>query len=462
MREFKFIRGIYKDEKIFNTDETDGTLFALYKNGGSVSLDIKNDETFQKTIADLESDNREIYTIRPSQFNVEATRQSNNTYAFEYDLDGKFVYDNSKKFPDKVKESAAYRLKENTTASIEGDPKLILSGDQKKPTLVSFTFNDRPAFEKDLYFRVSGQVNEYSIGIANDEGLTAYKKTGDNIDFNDKLVNRTFYQGKVQDQVMPKSRDIAPEEKNNVNDTNYDYLDVASRYNTAEGFKFVHNNNLVYTAPYNDPLDFDLYKFFNGQYLVKVDKSEAIANNMLRHGYVAYSADNCPPNNCCLEGASSCVFAYEYLQDDTIDVLPPDLNDCSFYRIDSGEAYIKIGKCVAKDKGNIIVKGYAASYKDLFIIKNNGLQQIENSDINGKTISVYIKDSGKDYHIINSRVYINDSTNDSDYVTLSFTKKDEISSSNAIASGKNVVPKQDGYTFRQIVDGTLNITATES
>ena len=48
MREFKFIRGIYKDENIFSTAEKSSCLFAYDKNGKIVDFDTKNKEEFQK------------------------------------------------------------------------------------------------------------------------------------------------------------------------------------------------------------------------------------------------------------------------------------------------------------------------------------------------------------------------------------------------------------------------------
>lgn len=465
MREFKFIRGIYKNETVLNQDETRDTLFALYGDGSPVSLDIKNDETFQKTIADLEPDNREIYTIRPNQFKVKATRQPDRNYAFEYDLDGD-VYDNSMKFPDDVKKAAENHLSKNTAANISGDPNLILPGDNRKPTLVNFKFNNAQSFVKELYFDVSGEVGEYSIAIADGRVITAYKKTKDTINFNDKLDNKMFYNGKLQELIEPTVIDIAPAAIT-VDSENYNKLYVASKYNSADGFKFVHNNNLTSTISYDDELNFDLYEFFNGQYLTQVDASEAVSVILggwqLNNRYVAYPADDCPSQNCYYEDASMSKSAYKYSPDNCIDNILPttDLINYTFYKVNNGPAYIKIGECIVKDRGNIIVNGYDTSYKNLFIVANGKLQQIKDTNLNGEKAYVYTKETEKEYHIINNGVYINDSKNDNDYVSLTFIKKDDISNSNTTVSGKDVAPIQSDNTFRQIVENTLKIIATE-
>jgi hypothetical protein len=47
MREFKFIRGKYTDENIFNSDETNNCLFAYDSKGSLVEFTEKNDKDFQ-------------------------------------------------------------------------------------------------------------------------------------------------------------------------------------------------------------------------------------------------------------------------------------------------------------------------------------------------------------------------------------------------------------------------------
>ena len=369
MREFKFIRGIYKDEKIFNTDETDGTLFALRGDGNPISLDIKNNETFQETIAGLEPDNREIYTVRPSQFKVTATKQNDGEYTVTYKLNEK-TYDGSKAFPGKVKDAAENHLSENTTAHIPEKPSLILSGDGENATIVKFTFENKTSINKSLFFRVTGNMKTFTRTEAEGMGITAYKVIDNEVKYED-MKSGTFYKGKLQELVKPVRRDIAPDSID-VDDENFDELDVASSYTAKKGFWFVNNDErLTKTIQYNDPFNTKLYKEISN-YLVEVDVGEAVYtyNNTLKKGYVAYPKDDCSRLTSCYGGKT-----YEFLAGCCIDegiLLPFDkLNNYRFFRKNQDEgklAYVLVGECATKPRNNTIVKNYINSYSKYFIL----------------------------------------------------------------------------------------------
>ena len=169
MKEFKFIRGKYTNENIFNSDYAN-CLFACDKNGGDVSLDAINNEDFQDMIVNLSSEDRlsEVYTIRPSQFTVGATGVPGGIYSYNFTIN-----DNSITFPDEVVTAAQERLKNETTASIPNGPKLILEGATKDKTSVDFTFNGKKTFTRNLVFKVSGKLKESGYLLANGE-TTAY------------------------------------------------------------------------------------------------------------------------------------------------------------------------------------------------------------------------------------------------------------------------------------------------
>lgn len=460
MREFKFIRGIYKNESVLNQDETKDTLFALYGDGSSILLDTKNDEDFQEKIVGLKSDNREIYTIRPSQFKATATKKSFGNYTFTYDLDGD-VYDNSKKFPDDVKAAAATLLGEKTTAGIPDKPSLILSDANETPTSVEFIY-DNKSFKKNLYFRVFGDVVEFSITPANDTA-TAYKMIDGNVSYNDYTTG-IFYNGKKQEEIQSSNRDIAKYEIV-VNSTGY--LGVASQYRAETNFKFLIDQKLLDVVNYSDNLTFDLYNKVN-KYLILVDAGAALnAGNSLKPDYVAYRKDSCPSKNCYTENPFDSVFAYSE-NGCVSEKINDDQNYYNFYEVHEGPAYILIGSCEVSPKNETIVKGYETSYDKLFIIYTDeygeqALRQIIDADLTpDKQIGVY---TGKieSYNVFNNGVYINDPKDKADYVTLSSRGTTPITKDNAFINNEGkVAPQQDLETFRQIVESTLKIEATES
>lgn len=464
MREFKFIRGIYKDENVLSQDETKDTLFALYGDGSSILLDTKNDEDFQEKIVGLESDDREIYTVRPSQFSVKATKQNNGEYTVTYTLNEK-TYDGSKAFPDKVKKAAENHLSENTTAHIPEKPSLILSDDSENATIVNFTFEDR-TINKSLFFRVTGDMKEFTRTEAKGMGITAYKVIDNEVKYED-IKSGTFYRGRKQKLIEPERREIAPDSIG-VNDENYKNLDVASSYTAEEGFKFVYNkSSLVDNILYNEPLNADLYKSIK-DYLIEVKAGEALyinSNNnirMLKTGYVAYSNDNCSQLKKCYK-----VDAYEFLADGCIDEyapLPPSFNisEYRFFKRNQDEdelAYALVGSCVIQSIEDTIVESYEDSYSGLFVLESQSLRQLKKDDLIGKdNIKVYTEKKDSYNYPSFGGVYEDEDT--AYYVTLSNEKSEDISKYNATTYDGVVAPKQDDNTFRQIEN--ICITATES
>lgn len=462
MREFKFIRGIYKNENILNQYETKDTLFALYKNGSPVSLEVKNDEEFQKTIIGLDSDKREIYTIRPSQFEFAAEKQDNGGYTFTYNLN-RLVYDTSREFPENVKNAAKSYLSENITVDMPNNPSLIFHGSEENPTQVKLLFKDRPSFNKSLYFRVSGAVEEFTIVDAHGIVTTAYKALNNTVDFNDILNNRMFFEGILQEKVQPERMDVVIENIT-VDEKNCNDLGIASKYITKGTYKFVYDNKLTNIVPYNDDLTFKLYKKVD-EYLISADREDAVKNNTLKKGYVAY-ANECPDDCCYYEDGDECKPAYEFLKENYLQensVLIED-TDYSFYQIIRGDAYIFVEDCnVTKNRSQTtIVKGYATSYSGAFIIdtidKVETLRQIKEDDLTITEIYVYEADT---YRIIDGSAYENDPNySEYRYKMLSYNDEKAITKDNVVVIGDNVAPKQEDNVFRQIKN--VCITATES
>ena len=411
MREFKFIRSLYKDENIFSTYEKSSCLFAYDKNGGIVDFDTKNDKTFQKRFADLSNEQRlsEIYTLKPNQFTVGATGVPGGSYSFAFTANTK-VEDGSTDFPEKVKTSAEKNLNENTTETyntINSKPKLNLTGKAAEKTGVTFTFGEKN-FTRNFVFNVTGHLKERGYTLANGANVNEAYPTDDNgvIDFgnegNTAITNETFKDGFLQKIVSPTPKTIISTEKIIVTDENYGNLDIAMSYIPKDGFKLVLDRQIVNSLDYSDTLNFFLYS------------KNATSN------------------------------------DDSV--------------IDNGITYYLVGKCTVTPRSDTtIVKNYVKSYENNYIFDNatESFRQVEAENLSGDSIDVYI---GKNYNIIDGNVYENDSANTTKYVMFSnvWTENVDITAANATVDNDKgtVSPLITNEIFRQIT--SIDVTATQS
>ena len=413
MSEFKFIRGKYTNENIFNSDYTN-CLFACDKNGDDVSLDAINNKEFQEKIVRLSSDRlSEIYTIRPSQITVSATGKPGGTYAYDFK-----VKDDLIPFTDNVITAAQERLKNGTTASIPNGPNLILSGASKIETsVVNFTFNDK-TFTRNLIFNVTGKLRERTYKQAQDLVDEAYPTTSDGkINYGDavKKTSKVFNKGRLQKEVKPNTKTVVSNELN-VSPIITDYsseattLNLAYKYKAGDSCKILYNGQLKDYITYND-----------------------ISNNT---SFDFYSTKK--PNN---------------VKEETLD------------KKTEGEiTYYKLCTCNVRERKGEIIKGFSGSYSGYYILKNNytSLEPINESDLNNKDkINVY---SSGDYFIYNGKVYEDDTSDNNNYVMFSdvWNGPYSITNSNAYINNGYVSPQITTEVFRLIDDSTLKVTATQS
>ena len=249
MREFKFIRGIYTNENIFNTDEISNCLFAYDSKGALVSFNEVNNDAFQQKF--LSSDRiSKIYTFRPSQFTISATKEG-ESYPFTFVANG-MTYDNSENIPSNVKEAAESYIKSKTIANIINNvPKLNIEGNPIEKTTVEFTFGEK-TFTRNLVFKVSGKLKESGYLLANGKSIDAYSDIK-----NLEIKKRgTFYNGRLQIEVQSQLKDVvlSPLEV-----TKKGELNVATSYTTNENFIFVVNGQIKNRVDYSDDLEFLLY-----------------------------------------------------------------------------------------------------------------------------------------------------------------------------------------------------------
>lgn len=408
MREFKFIRGIYKDENIFSTAEKSSCLFAYDKNGKIVDFDTKNKEEFQKRFVDLSKERlSEIYTLKPNQFTVSATGVPGKNYSFNFTANTN-VEDGSIEFPTEVKTNAEKNLNENTIATFNtfnSKPMLNLTGKAAEKTGVTFAFGGK-TFTRNLVFNVTGHLKERGYTLADGAVDKAYP-TDENgvIDFGNDgdtaIENKTFNSGFLQQEVSPTQKTVISTKEITVTDQNYNNLDIAMSYIPGDGFKLVlEDSQIVNSLDYNDTLNFFLY-------------SKTATQN----------------------------------DDSVID------NDITYYRV---------GKCTVTSRSDTtIVKNYEKSYENNYIFDSStGFTQVGIENLSGDSINVYI---GNEYNIIDGHVYENDHNITTEYVMFSnvWTENKDITNENAYVNEKGVVsPLITDNIFRQIT--SVNVTATQS
>ena len=274
MREFKFIRGIYTNENIFNTDEISNCLFAYNSEGELVSFNEVNNDDFQQKFL---SPNRisKIYTFRPNQFTISATKEGDD-YPFTF-VANKMTYDTSENIPENVIKAAEAYIKSETTSIIKTKdkvPKLNLEGNTIEKTTVEFTF-DKKTFTRNLVFKVSGTLKESGYLLANGENITAYSDITDT----GSAKPGAFYNGHFQSKVSSQQKDVI---LNPLEVSNADDLNIATSYTPKDGFIFVVNGQIKSGVDYSDNLEFLLY--------TKTPNNE---NTIIENGTTYYFVGKC-------------------------------------------------------------------------------------------------------------------------------------------------------------------------
>lgn len=274
MREFKFIRGIYTNENIFNTDEISNCLFAYDSKGEFVSFNEVNNDDFQQKFLSPDRISK-IYTFRPSQFTISATKEGDD-YPFTF-IANKKTYDDSEDVPPKVIKAAESYIKSKTTSIIKTKdkvPKLNLEGNTIEKTTVEFTFGKK-TFTRNLVFKVSGTLNESGYLLANGENITAYSDITDT----GSAKPGAFYNGHFQSKVSSQQKDVI---LNPLEVSNTDDLNIATSYTPKDGFIFVVNGQIKSGVDYSDNLEFLLY--------TKTPNNE---NTIIENGTTYYFVGKC-------------------------------------------------------------------------------------------------------------------------------------------------------------------------
>ena len=284
MREFKFIRGKYTNENIFNSDETKACLFAYDSEGNLVQFTEKNNKEFQDKFAGLSSGDRlsEIYTLRPSQFTVSAKQESTG-FDFTYKADPT-AFDDDAEIPEVVRNNAESYIKSNTEVTFDtGDKHLpilnFVDSTEIRKTPTTFKFNDNnnnKEFSKNLIFKITGKVRERGYTTAQGENITAYPKSDGKIDFGGKTGTNaksgTFYQGILQ---TAAPTEIGTIYRNIATVSARGSLTLAKNYVASDGYRFIKDGSFETDIPYQDGLSFQLYEGVSG-YLTEASESDAV------------------------------------------------------------------------------------------------------------------------------------------------------------------------------------------
>lgn len=334
MREFKFIRGIYTNENIFNTDEISNCLFAYDSKGGLVSFNEVNNDAFQQKF--LSSDRiSKIYTFRPSQFTISATKEG-ESYPFTF-VANEMTYDNSESIPIEVRKAAKEYIESQTIADIKTInkvPKLNIEGNPIEKTTVEFAFGDK-TFTRNLVFKVSGKLNESGYLLANGKSIDAYS------DIKNPEIKKsgTFYNGRLQIKVESKQKDVILDP---LEVSNADNLNIATSYTPKDGFIFVVNGQIKSSVDYSDNLEFLLY--------TKTPNNE---NTITENGTTYYFVGKCtvkPRNNGEIVKGYETSYEGKYVLKESklIQVTESDLTEGKLAIYDSDEYHI-IGNSVYED-----------------------------------------------------------------------------------------------------------------
>lgn len=332
MREFKFIRGIYTNENIFNTDEVSNCLFAYNSKGELVSFNEVNNDAFQQKFLSPDRISK-IYTFRPNQFTISATKDVDD-YSFTF-VANEMTYDNSETIPPNVKEAAESYIKSKTTANTKNNvPKLNIEGNPIEKTTVEFAFGDK-TFTRNLVFKVSGKLEESGYLLANGENITAYSDITDT----GSAKPGAFYNGHFQSKVSSKQKDVIlyPLEVSNAGN-----LNIATSYTTSENFIFVVNGQIKNRVDYSDNLEFLLYT-----------KTRNSGDTITENGTIYYFVGKCtvkPRNNGEIVKGYETSYEGKYVLKESklIQVTESDLTEGKLAIYDSDEYHI-IGNSVYKD-----------------------------------------------------------------------------------------------------------------
>lgn len=159
-KEFKFIKGVYTENPLFN-DDIKQSLLILDKSGNPIDFEaVDNKETQDSLIRVSDSNVCKLYTVTSNQITVEGTLKAPNTYNFTACAKGQC--ESGENIPEIALNKANDLLKTGLRADLSNldKSKISIGNDSEaRDVEVNITYNENKVFTKQMKFRVEGDVN---------------------------------------------------------------------------------------------------------------------------------------------------------------------------------------------------------------------------------------------------------------------------------------------------------------
>lgn len=159
-KEFKFIKGVYTENPLFN-DDIRQSLLILDELGDPIDFEaVDNKETQDALIRVSDNNVCKLYTVTSNQITVEGTLKAPNTYNFT--ACAKDQCESGEKIPEIALNRANDLLKTGLQANLSNLDKSKISigkDSEAEDVKVNITYNENKVFTKQMKFRVEGDVN---------------------------------------------------------------------------------------------------------------------------------------------------------------------------------------------------------------------------------------------------------------------------------------------------------------
>lgn len=257
--EFKFVKGLYTNKKLFDDDIVNNSFVILDKNCQEVSFDAEDNSKTQSQLISVSDDDRvcKLYTITPDKITMEGNLVKGDESDYKFTPKINKSIDDNEMIPSDVINTASEKLA--LTAKYNLNVGNIGIGKDSNPGSVKVTFTyDGKSFTRDMTFKATGYVDKRLLvpiidatgaSLENEEVYyledDKYKRLS-NIKDTD-----VFHNGRKQEKVQVAETIFpANEIQLRIEDSIKAIADSpAHHYKAPDNYKFNHNNSdkLTYT-----------------------------------------------------------------------------------------------------------------------------------------------------------------------------------------------------------------------
>lgn len=265
-KEFKFIKGVYTENPLFN-DDIRQSLLILDELGNPIDFEaVDNKETQDALIRVSDNNVCKLYTVTSNQITVEGTLKAPNTYNFTACAKGQC--ESGEKIPEKALNRANDLLKTGLQANLShlDKSKISIGKDSEAEDVeVNITYNENKVFTKQMKFRVEGDVNVKTLEkltkltfcssiddvYCYDLTYNTYTQYNNNIEF---ILFKNGKKQKIDSKQMefPISEFEVPILPDTLPILNEIKVKVANNYVLHNPYTFKVNNDFVQTASYKE------------------------------------------------------------------------------------------------------------------------------------------------------------------------------------------------------------------